>query len=171
MRKCIILLTFFAIALSVSLTSCQKKSVKEVTTGFEPIVTPCYQPTHIKNIVDLSTVERYHYFSTPLSHPAEFVSVTYDPKTPYAEPILIEYHYENGDTYTYVIPADFGLWNNEYGRLRVVIDEEATVWLQGQTKRGKFHEFVFYGNPAFNGKKIKPNSYHNHPDGVITHLD
>jgi hypothetical protein len=87
------------------------------------------------------------------------VAVNYSKKAPYVKPIEVKYSYKNGDTYTYVIPSTFALWQNEAGKLRVVVDRENTVWLQGQTKSGKFHELIFYGNPKFNGTKIKPNSY------------
>ena len=58
--------------------------------------------------------------------------------------------------YTYIIPETFGLWKNEAGKLRVVTDENYTVWVQGQTKKGKFHEFIFYADPKFNGTIINP---------------
>ena len=168
MRKTIIIFALIAVAIGV--TSCQKKQevCNQVHCQTEPVASP-YQPVHMEISIDLNSGEKYHYFNAPTTGSAKFVTVKYDQKTPYAAPILVKYHYDNGDTYTYVIPSNFGLWNNEYGRLRVVVDEEATVWMQGQTKQGRFHEFIFYGNPAFNDKKIKPNSYYNHPNGVIKH--
>ena len=167
MKNFIISLAFIAIALSV--VSCkQKQEPAPVIT--EPVV-EVYQPVHTSQTIDLSSAGKYTYFAAPLNDVAQSVKVSYDTQTPYAKPIVIVYTYSNGDTYTYTIPQDFGLWNNEYGRLRVVIDKENTVWLQGQSKKGKFHEFVFYGNPKFNGKKIKPNSYHNHPEGIIKYVN
>ena len=65
----------------------------------------------------------------------------------------------------------FIYWKNERGRFRVVIDHETTVWLQGQTKTGQLHEFVFYGNYHYNCEKISPNSYINHPTGVIEYIE
>ena len=169
MRKVIILFTLIAIALGVS--SCQKKqAVCEPTPEVTPVVQE-YQPVHHQNNVDLNEVEKYHYFYAPSTEIPKYVNVKYNQTEPYADPILVEYHYQNGDTFTYVISSDFGLWENEYGRLRVVIDEQATVWMQGQTKQGKFHEFIFYGDPSFNGTKIKPNSYYNHPDGMIKYVE
>ena len=161
--KNFIIFAFIAVALCV--TSCKKEQPAP-----EPVKDPVpevYQPVHTGKTVDLASAETYSYFNAPTNNVAQFVSVKYDSKTPYKAPIVIEYSYSNGDTYTYTIPKDFGLWENEAGYLRVVTDKENTVWLQGQTKKGKFHEFIFYGNPKFNGKKIKPNSYLNHPAGVI----
>ena len=166
MRNFIIYLAFIAIALSV--TACKQK--QEPAPVQEPPV-EVYQPVHTSQTVDLAATDKYIYFRAPLNDVAQSVKVSYDAKTPYAAPIAIVYTYQNGDTYTYTIPKDFGLWNNEYGRLRVVIDKENTVWLQGQTRKGQFHEFIFYGNPKFNGKKIKPNSYINHPEGIIKYVN
>ena len=163
MKNFIILCTFIAVALSV--TSCKQKQ-EPVPTIQEPVA-EVYQPVHTEKVVDLASANRYMYFSAPTGIAAKSVTVAYNNKTPYAAPIVITYSYENGDTYTYTIPTEFGLWENELGRLRVVSDNQNTVWLQGQTKKGKFHEFVFYGDPRHNGKKIKPNSYINHPYGVI----
>ena len=163
MKRFIICLTLIAIALSVA--SCKKKQEPAPVVS-EPVA-EVYQPVHTEKIVDLATADRYMYFKAPAGVAAKSVKVNYDNKTPYAAPIVVKYSYENGDTYTYTIPAEFGLWENELGRFRVVIDEQNTVWLQGQTRKGKFHEFIFYGDPRFNGKKIKPNSYINHPAGVI----
>ena len=163
MKNFIILFTFIAVALSV--TSCKQK--QEPTPTIQEPVVEVYQPVHNGKIVDLAIANRYTYFPAPTGSTAKSVKVDYDNKTPYATPIVITYSYGNGDTYTYTIPNEFGLWENELGRLRVVVDDQNTVWLQGQTKNGKFHEFVFYGDPRFNGKKIKPNSYLNHHYGVI----
>lgn len=144
--------------------SCGKK--KEVTESAPKVEQ--YQPKHEKAVVDLKNIKSYNYFNAPMATAAKSVVVTYDPEVLY-QPITIKYGYENGDTYTYTIPVEFGLWENEAGRLRVVSDAEGTVWLQGQTKAGKFCEFVFYGNPKYNGKKIKPNSYRNLPAGEIVY--
>ena len=76
------------------------------------------------------------------------------------------YVYPNGDTFTYVI-NNFFVWPNQNGRDRIITDGDCTVWIQGQTKGGKFYEFVFYGDPKHNGSKIKPNSYRNLPAGEI----
>ena len=148
-------------------------SCKEQKQESEPVQAPVvevYQPAYFDYMVALTNAKTYAYFNAPCDMAAKTVKVSYDAKTPYAEPIVIKYTYSNGDTHTYTISKDFGLWANELGRLRVVIDEYNTVWLQGQTKKGKFHEFVFYGDPKFNGKKIKPNSYTNHPVGVINYV-
>ena len=166
MKKFIILLAFIAVALNV--TCCKSpQPAPEVT---EPVV-QVYTPVHTTNTIDPYSAKKYAYFAAPVDAVAQSVSVSYDKTTPYAQPIVIVYTYENGDTYTYIIPKDFGLWSNELGRLRVVFDKENTVWLQGATKKGQFHEFIFYGNPKFNGKKIKPNSYINHPHGIIKYVD
>ncbi len=107
----------------------------------------------------MRSIKTYNYYNSPFSTSATSVEVEYNAKVLY-QPIKIRYKYSNGDTYTHVIPDQFGLWQNENGRLRVVSDG-STVWLQGQTREGKFCEFVFYGDPKNNGKKIKPNSYRN----------
>lgn len=169
MRKVIILFTLIAIALGVS--SCQKKQADcEPVPEAVPVVQE-YQPVHIERTIDLNGLKTYHYFNAPLPQTPKYVDVKYNHSEPYASPILVEYHYKNGDSFTYIIPSDFGLWENEYGRLRVIIDEQATVWMQGQTKQGKFHEFVFYGDRSFNDTKIKPNSYYKHPDGLIRYVE
>jgi hypothetical protein len=167
MKKFIIFLAFIAVALIVN--GCKKEQpAPEVIE--EPVV-EVYKPIHQSTTVDPYSAKKYAYFAAPVNEAATSVTISYDHKTPYAQPIVIVYTYENGDTYTYTIPKDFGLWANERGRLRVVLDNENTVWLQGQTKKGHFHEFIFYGNPKFNGKKIKPNSYTNHPHGSIKYVN
>ncbi len=145
--------------------SCGKK--KQETDPAPKPKTEVYQPRHVRVEVDLKNIKTYNYFSAPMSTPAKSYTVAYNTKVPYAQPIEIKYTYANGDTYTYFIPDDFGLWENEAGRLRVVTDTDGTVWLQGQTKAGKFCEFVFYGHPQYNGIKITPNSYRNLPSGEI----
>ena len=164
MKKYIIIFSLIAMAMSVS--SCQKKQAEQPVVEPEVIVEE-YQPVHHHQTIDLAQADRYTYFYAPIDDYAQSVNVSYNHKCAYAAPIVITYYYENGDTYTYTIPQDFGLWKNEYGRFRVVTDSECTVWLQGQTKSGKFHELVFYGNPYYDGTKITPNSYINHPKGVI----
>ena len=161
---CVVLVTFF--------TCCkEEKSVEPPVVVDEPAPVEVYQPKHQSFNVDLSTAKTYEYVNAPTKTSATSVTVDYDPKVPYAKPITIKYTYSNGDTYTFIIPKEFGLWENEAGRFRVVTDNECTVWVQGQTKKGKFHEFIFYGDPKFNGKKIKPNSYLNHPTGMIKYKE
>jgi len=150
----------------VAFVSCKSKDKAPETAPETPKV-EAYKPINKLTVVDLTRIQTYNYFDAPMKAAATGVSVNYDEKVPYARPITVKYRYSNGDTYTYTVPADFGLWNNEAGRLRVVVDAENTVWLQGQTKKGKFCEFVFYGNPKYNGTKVKPNSYRNHPAGEI----
>ena len=164
-----IFLALCASVLAVSISSCkeEKKEVETTPVVQEPAKVEVYQPKHQTLSVDLNTDKTYVYTNAPTTTPAQSVEITYDPKTPYAAPIVIKYTYPNKDTYTYTIPKEFGLWENEAGKLRVISDNECTVWLQGQTKKCKFKEFIFYGNPKFNGKKIKPNSYLNHPSGLI----
>lgn len=155
------------IAFVSMLASCSQKSEPVETVVLEPPKQEVYQPKHQSATIDLNTAKKYDYRNAPLDVPATSVVVNYDPKVPYAKPIEVVYSYANGDTFTFMIPADFGLWKNSAGRFRVISDAEGTVWLQGQTKSGKFHEFVFYGNPEYNGTKIKPNSYRNLPAGEI----
>lgn len=148
------------------LASCSEKKepVVETQAPQEEVV---YQPVHNSETVDLKTALKYSYYDAPYDVSAASVVVTYDRKLPYAQPVIIKFSYANGDSFTYTIPAEFGLWKNEAGRFRVVTDDACTVWIQGQTKNGKFHEFVFYGDPRHNGGKIKPNSYRNLPAGEI----
>ena len=167
MKKINVFLMLFAIALSIMVSCKEEPKEQPVLPTPEPPKKEVYQPQHQSTIVDLSSKKTYEYINTPSSQKAKSVVVDYDTKEAYAKPIIIKYSYENGDTYTYTIPKEFGLWENENGRLRVITDDNCTVWLQGQTKKGIFKEFVFYGNPNFNGKKIKPNSYLNLPAGMI----
>ena len=167
MKKFIILFAFFAIALG-AMTSCQRKQVVEEvqTVCEEPVVIP-YQPVHYSDTIKLKDLNSYTYYNAPIKVPAKSVTVEYDIKYPYVAPIVITYTYQNGDTYTYVVPKEFGLRTNEMGRFKIIHDKYNTVWMQGQTAKGKFYEIVFYGNEKFNGVKIKPNSHYNHPHGVI----
>lgn len=157
---------FAMFAMLIMLASCadEKKTQEPVVTAPPPV--EVYQPTHQTANVVLAAIKTYEYRNAPTGVAATSVEVKYD-KTPYAQPIEIKYSYANGDTFTYVIPKDFGIWANENGKLRVVKDADCTVWIQGQTKRGKFHELIFYGNPKYNGTKIQPNSYRNPPAGEI----
>ena len=158
---CVVLVSFF--------TACEEeKKVEPVEPVVEKVKEPeVYKPVHKSTDVDINVSKKYVYYPAPMNNVANSVRVDYDEKTPYAKPIVITYTYDNGDTHTYIVPKEFGLWENEAGRLRVISDDEMTVWIQGQTKKGKFHEFIFYGNPKFNQMKIKPNSYLNHPSGLI----
>ncbi|MCM1323329.1 MAG: hypothetical protein NC218_04140 [Acetobacter sp.] len=165
MKKFFGMLAFAAIA--SLLASCGEEKKVEPTPAPEPVKEEVYQPQHQSTVVDLKAAKKYQYFNAPTTTPATSVVVNYNEKTPYAAPIEVKFSYENGDTYTYTIPAEFGLWKNQAGKFRVVSDNECTVWIQGQEKRGKFHEFVFYGDPKHNGTKIKPNSYRNLPAGEI----
>lgn len=153
-------------AICMLATSCGKKKEAPAPAP-EPVVEEVYQPQHSSETIDLKTIKTYNYISAPDGPAATSVVVNYDQKKPYTQPVEIKFTYANGDTRTYVIPASFGLWKNQAGRFRVVSDDACTVWLQGQTKKGKFCEFVVYGDPQFNGKKIKPNSYRNLPAGEI----
>lgn len=148
------------------LASCSEKK-EPVVEPQEPQKEVVYQPVHRTMTVDLKTASKYGYYNAPNDVPATAVVVTYDQKLPYAQPVVVKFSYANGDSFTYTIPAEFGLWKNEAGRFRVISDDACTVWVQGQTKNGKFHEFVFYGDPRYNGGKIKPNSYRNLPAGEI----
>ena len=166
MKRFFYFCVLFALAIGV-LTACKAKKETPVEEPAAVAEQEVYQPKHQSQTIDLSSVKTYEYVSAPTSQVATSVAVSYNKQAPYKEPVVIKYLYSNGDSYTYTIPSNFGLWCNEVGRIRVIIDKENTVWLQGQTKKGKFHEFIFYGNPKFNGKKIKPNSYLNLPDGLI----
>lgn len=152
---------------TILVCACQEKKPEPAPAPVEPAKKEVYQPKHQSSTVDLKSIAKYEYVNAPFNEPAISVDVTYDPKVVYKRPIMIKYKYANGDSYTYTIPSEFGLWPNEAGKLRVITDDECTVWLQGQTKKGRFHELIFYGNPKYNGKKIKPNSYLNPPSGEI----
>ena len=154
------------LVIAVTVASCNKKEESVPVPVQEP-VKEVYQPKHEQQEVKLEGLQKYNYFQAPQTQAATSVSVDYDQKTPYGKPISVKYTYANGDTYTFVVPADFGLWKNQAGKFRVVSDDKSTVWLQGQSKKGRLMEFVFYGDPKYNGTKIKPNSYRNLPAGEI----
>lgn len=164
MKTLKIAVLFFMAALIVS---CGKKEEQKAETQV-PAEPEVYQPKSQKIVVSLETAETYAYFDTPKAEAAEAVDVFYG-ETEYSQPTTIRYSYANGDELVYEIPQEFGLWKNQNRRFRVVSDADQTVWVQGQTKQGKFHEFVFYGDPKNNGKKIKPNSYRNLPNGEIVY--
>ena len=157
---------FAMFAMLFVLASCAKKEKPQASVAEAPAPVEVYQPKHQTTDVNLAAIQKYEYRNAPSAEAAIAVEVKYS-KVAYAEPITVKYSYKNGDTYTYVIPKNFTIWPNENGRLRVVKDADCTVWIQGQTKSGKFHEFVFYGDPKHNGGKIKPNSYRNLPEGEI----
>lgn len=163
MRKFIIMMLATACMFVVS---CKDNKKEEVVTIPDPPKQEVYQPKHQTTTVDFKTVKTYNYFKAPVTIAAKYVEIKYDEKQQYKKPLEIVYHYVNGDTYTYII-NNFGVWKNEAGKLRIVADDDNTVWVQGQTKSGKFHEFIFYGDPKHNGSKIKPNSYRNLPEGEI----
>ncbi len=165
MKKFFGMLAIVAIA-SMCASCNEEKKVAEAPAP-APVKKEVYQPQHNAQAVDLKTAKKYHYFNAPTASPATAVVVNYNEKTPYAAPIEVKFNYANGDTFTYTIPAEFGLWKNQAGKFRVISDNKCTVWIQGQEKNGKFHEFVFYGDPKHNGTKIKPNSYRNLPAGEI----
>lgn len=159
------MLAFAAIASMFA--SCGEEKKAEPAPVPEPVKEEVYQPQHNVQTVDLKAAKKYNYFNAPTASPAASVVVNYNEKTPYAAPIEVKFTYANGDSFTYTVPASFGLWKNQAGKFRVISDNECTVWIQGQEKSGKFHEFVFYGDPKHNGTKIKPNSYKNLPAGEI----
>lgn len=159
-------------AMAGTLVACGNKETEK--TSVEP-VTPKpqveeYQPVHKSTTVDPRSSKRYAYFNAPQETAAVNVMINYDSTNTAAAPIHVTYGYANGDTYTYTIPAGFYLRCNESGRPRIIVDIYNTVWIQGQRKGDEFHEFVFYGDPQFNGVKIKPNSYRNQPAGEIKYL-
>lgn len=160
--KAIIKMALCIMVVALAAVSCKKK---EEAPAQEP-EKEVYTPKHSLELVDLAKLKTYNYVQAPVQEAALSVVVKYSETELYA-PIKIKYTYANGDTYTYMLEG-FGLWENENGRLRVVADK-TTVWLQGQTKAGKFCEFVFYGDPKNNGKKITPNSYRNLPAGEIVY--
>ncbi len=165
MKKFFGMLAFVAIASMCA--SCNEEKKTEVAPAPAPVKEEVYQPQHNAQAVDLKAAKKYNYFNAPTGSPAASVVVNYNEKTPYAAPIEVKFSYANGDSFTYTVPATFGLWKNQAGKFRVISDNECTVWLQGSEKNGKFHEFVFYGDPKHNGTKIKPNSYRNLPAGEI----
>ena len=160
MKKIFLLLAFACI-----LFSCSKKKENVVEEIVQQPVKEVYQPVHQKMVIDFQKTIMYNYFEAPKASAAKSVTVNFDQTALYVKPIEVVYLYENGDTFTYVLEK-FGVWQNENGKYRIITDEKNTVWVQGQTKSGKFKEFVFYGNPEFNGK-ISPNSYRNLPKGEI----
>ena len=169
MKKSIILFAFFAIALSV-MVSCQKKQPTNVTEPVEPEVAEVYQPVHQTEHIKLADLNCYTYYASPTTVAALDVIIKYD-EQPYAASTSVTYFYENGDTYTYVLPKEFAIRKNELGRLRIVQDQYHTVWIQGQNAKGMLYEVVFIGDPVHDGYKIRPNSYKNHPYGVIEYYE
>lgn len=154
-------------ALCIMVVAFAAVSCKQKEAPVQEAKPEVYVPKHVVEHVDLNNIKTYNYINAPAGAAAISVVVNYRTDKLY-EPIEIKYSYKNGDTRTYIVPKEFGLWENEAGRLRVVADN-TTVWLQGQTKAGKFCEFVFYGDPKHNGKKITPNSYRNLPAGEIVY--
>ena len=161
MKKFIGILT--VIVMVGMLASCGKKKQEVIP---ETPKQEAYVPVAKSMTIDLKTAKKYDYRNAPMPTKATKVVVTYG-KEPYTQPTVIKYTYANGDSYTYTVPATFGLWENENGKIRVLQNQDCTVWIQGQTKGGTFHEFVFYGDPKYNGTKVKPNSYKNLPAGEI----
>ena len=164
MKKIILFLLAFACLFVVSCNKDEKTTAQ--TPPEKPPKQEVYQPVHTTKTIDFGTAKTYNYSLAPTNVAAQSVKVVYDLKYNYTQPIKVIYTYKNGDTFTYVI-NNFGIWCNENMRPRVIYDNHGTVWIQGQTKKGKFHEFVFFGDPKFNGCKITPNSYRNLPAGEI----
>ena len=161
MKKIIMLMLACMCLLAVS---CKDKKTEEVVVP--EVQQEVYQPMHLSETINYGATKTYNYFSAPNTVAAKEVEVNHDKREPYTKPIEVVFIYPNGDTFTYVL-KDFGVWKNENGMYRILTDKNCTVWIQGQTKDGKFKEFVFYGNPKYDGCKISPNSYYNLPDGVI----
>ena len=162
MKKIIIVLVMACI-----FVSCKKKQEEvEVVPVEQPQKEEVYQPSHKKTVVNFGETIMYNYYKAPSASVASSVKVNFDANKPYTQPIEVVYSYPKGDTYTYVL-ENFGVWQNESGKYRIITDEKNTVWIQGQTKTGNFKEFVFFGDPKYNGSKIAPNSYRNLPKGEI----
>jgi hypothetical protein len=153
----------FAIIAMFALMVSACKQKKEEAPMPEAPKAEVYQPQHKTAVVDLKTAKKYHYVAAPMNTAAKTVTVNFDGKNPY-QTILVTFVYVNGDTFIYTVPDEFGIWKNEIGKWRI-LNDGSTVWMQGQTKQGKFHEFIFYSDPKNNAKKIKPNSY----TGVIAY--
>lgn len=163
MKRKSIIMMMLAFACIV-LVSCKQKT--QEVPYVEPVLEDeIYEPIATWKVVDYTSTT-YNYYNAPCNIAADCVEVVYDGYDIYACPIEIEYIYQNGDTYTYIL-EDFGIWQNSEGSYRIIVDDECTVWVQGQTAAGKFYEFVFYGDPRYNGMKISPNSYRNLPAGEI----
>jgi hypothetical protein len=161
----------FSIAVIGMLASCSnndaEKQVAEPTTKevAKPTPPPAKNET---DSVDFKKAKKYNYVNAPKAVAAKSVTVLYDAEKPYAKPVEVCFTYENGDTYKYVL-KDFGLWTDKVAgkgkekilKARLITDADNTVWIQGQTKKGKVCEFVFYGNPKHNGQKITPSTKNN----------
>ncbi len=144
----------------------QKEDSAQTKPAPEPVKQEAYQPVHKSEAVNAMRCKKYNYYVAPKAEAATSVSVDYT--TPYKTDVSVKFTYKNGDTYTYSIAKTYGLWANEKnGKYKVVVDDKCTVWLQGQTYSGGYHEFVFYGDPQYKGTKIKPNSFKNLPAGEI----
>ncbi len=141
-------------------TACANKQEEAPAAPAENTpVEEVYLPQHQTKALEAKELRKYNYYNAPTAAAASKVVVTYDEKNSSAKPIEVAFSYPNGDSFVYTLPAGFSLWKNSAGKVRIVSDGEQTVWLQGQTKKGKFCEFVFFGDPKHNGAKIKPNSY------------
>lgn len=162
MKKKSIIMMMLAIA-CIMFVSCKQK--EEPVTYVEPVAEEVYEPVHTWYTVEYPSTT-YNYYCAPKDVAAECVEVIYDQADIYITPIEVVYTYENGDSYTYVL-EDFGIWKNSADMYRLIVDDDCTVWIQGQNKAGRFYEFVFYGDPQYDDLKITPNSYRNLPAGEI----
>lgn len=159
MKKILLSLAVIGLLASCGNNDAEKDVAKQTTP--QEVEKPTPPPVkHDVNTVDFKSMKKYNYVNAPKTVAAKSVVVNYDAKNPYAKPLEVVFTYSNGDTFKYVL-QDFALWNNQAGKPRLVADASNTVWLQGQTKNGKFCEFVFFGDPKHNGSKISPNSYKN----------
>jgi hypothetical protein len=149
MKKSIIVM-MLAIA-CICLVSCKQQKEEKVTVEKAVVVEEVFQPRHNMQHVEYSS-ETYNYYNAPYSIAASGVEIAND------ESVGVIFSYDNGDSFTFYL-EDFAIWKNSEGTPRVIVDDECTVWLQGQTRNGRFYEFVFYGDPQYNGQKITPNSY------------
>lgn len=153
------------------LASCGSKDAEKpvVAEQAKPVEKPTPPPAkHEADTVDFKKAKKYNYFNAPKAEPAKSVTVSYDAEKPYIKPVEVCFTYENGDTFKYVF-KDFGLWTDKVAgkgkekvlKARLITDADNTVWLQGQTKKGKVCEFVVYGDPKHNGQKITPSTKKN----------
>ncbi len=125
MKKFFGMLAFVAIASMCA--SCNEEKKTEVAPAPAPVKEEVYQPQHNAQAVDLKAAKKYNYFNAPTGSPAASVVVNYNEKTPYAAPIEVKFSYANGDSFTYTVPATFGLWKNQAGKFRVISDNECKV--------------------------------------------
>lgn len=173
MKKVLGFLAIFAMFVTASCNKTEEKVAEPVAPSTavqeqQTVQSVATNPVVQTKALNAMKLKKYNYFAAPMDQAATGVVVDYT--TPYKSDVSVKFMYADGSTYTYTIAKTYGLWANlKTGKYKVVTDDQCTVWLQGSTYSGGYHEFVFYGDPKNNGKKIKPSSFKNLPAGQIVY--